>query len=96
MKDSVDLRSAGQVGGVHLVSGPFNALLKVHTKLLHHPTDSCNISSAEEFEHISFIRMCLYELEQGLGLPGRVVGAEVLVLLHFFLQRQHLALQLAA
>lgn len=40
--------------------------------------------------------MCLYELEQGLGLPGRVVGAEVLVLLHFFLQRQHLALQLAA
>lgn len=39
VKDAVDLRSAGQVGGVHLISRPFDALLKVHAKLLHHPAD---------------------------------------------------------
>lgn len=37
MKDAVDLRSTRQVRGVHLISRPFNALLKVHAKLLHHP-----------------------------------------------------------
>ncbi len=39
MKDAVDLRSTRQVGGVHLISRSFNALLKVHPKLLHHPAD---------------------------------------------------------
>lgn len=45
MKDSVDLGTTGQVGGIHLVSRPFNTLLKVHTKLLHHPTHSGNLIS---------------------------------------------------
>lgn len=37
MKDPVDLCTTGQVGGIHLISRPLYALLKVHTKLLHHP-----------------------------------------------------------
>ena len=37
MKDAVDLGSAGQVGGVHLISRPLDALFKVHAELLHHP-----------------------------------------------------------
>lgn len=39
VKDAVDLRATRQVGGVHLISRPFDALLKVHGKLLHHPAD---------------------------------------------------------
>lgn len=37
MEEAVDLGAARQLVGVHLVPGAFNALLKVHTKLLHHP-----------------------------------------------------------
>lgn len=38
----------------------------------------------------------LYSLQQGLGLACGVVGTEVLVLLHLFLQGEDLALQLTA
>lgn len=48
MKDAVDLRSTRQVGGVHLISRPFDALLKVHTKLLHHPAD-CTQNTRKDF-----------------------------------------------
>lgn len=39
MKDAVDLGSTRQLVGVHLVPGALNTLLKVHTKLLHHPVE---------------------------------------------------------
>lgn len=37
-----------------------------------------------------------HALQQGFGLARGVVGPEVLVFLHFLLQRQQLALQFAA
>lgn len=39
MKEAVDLGTTRKLIGVHLVPGAFNALLKVHTKLLHHPDE---------------------------------------------------------
>lgn len=40
--------------------------------------------------------MLLHSLQQGLGLACRVVGTEVLVFLHFLLQREQLTLEFAA
>lgn len=37
MEDAVDLGATRQLIGVHLVPRALNALLKVYTKLLHHP-----------------------------------------------------------
>ena len=37
VKYTVDLRTTGQVGRVHLISRPLDALLKVQGELLHHP-----------------------------------------------------------
>lgn len=37
VKDAVDLCPSGQVGRVDLIPRAFDALLKVHRKLLHHP-----------------------------------------------------------
>lgn len=37
MEDAVDLGATRQLIGVYLVPRALNALLKVHTKLLHHP-----------------------------------------------------------
>lgn len=38
MEDAVDLCTTRQIGGIHLVSRSLYALLKVHAKLLNHPT----------------------------------------------------------
>lgn len=38
MKDAVDAGSPGQLQCVYLISGAFNSLLKVHSKLLDHPS----------------------------------------------------------
>lgn len=46
MENSVDPSTSGQLRRVHLVSGPLNALLKVHSKLLDHPEyDTHNITN---------------------------------------------------
>lgn len=37
MEDAVDLGATRQLISVYLVPRALNALLKVHTKLLHHP-----------------------------------------------------------
>ena len=37
VEEAVDLGAARKLVGVHLVPRAFNALLEVHTKLLHHP-----------------------------------------------------------
>lgn len=60
VKDAVDLRSARQVGGVHLISRPFDALLKVHAKLLHHPADCTKYIVKYNYSAVMSIRVRLH------------------------------------
>lgn len=57
VKNAIDLGTTRQVRGVHLIPRTFNALLKIHAKLLHHPTMSHKIT--EMSWHLQTLHLCV-------------------------------------